>query len=76
MTDRLKGCVVVFERDIREDDAEAILHAIRMIKGIAEVEPNVSDADDYINQRRVLREVQEKLFEFTRDLDFQRHLRM
>jgi hypothetical protein len=34
MTDRLKGCVVTFDQDLRTDDAEAILNAIRMVKGV------------------------------------------
>jgi hypothetical protein len=34
MTDRHAGYVVVLERDIREDDAEVILSAIGMVKGV------------------------------------------
>jgi hypothetical protein len=33
MSDRLKGCIVSFDHDIREDDAEFYLNAIRAIKG-------------------------------------------
>ena len=34
MTNRLKGILVTLETDIREDDAESILNAIKMIKRI------------------------------------------
>jgi hypothetical protein len=34
MTDRYNSLTVVLDRDIREDDAEHILNAIRMIKGV------------------------------------------
>ena len=56
MTDRLKGCVVTFERDIREDDAEKVLNAILMIRGVASVDVSVADADDHMNRERVRRE--------------------
>lgn len=46
MTDRHSGYVVVLDHDMREDDAEAILNAIRMIKGVATVEPVVSSLLD------------------------------
>lgn len=43
MTDRYKGCTVVFDHEIREDDAEHLLNAIRMIKGVKAVEPHILD---------------------------------
>ena len=53
MTDRLKGVLVTFDRDIRVDDAEQILTAIRMIKCVADVSPIVSNTDDYMARVRV-----------------------
>lgn len=44
MTDRHAGYVVTLDRDIREDDAEAVLNAIRMVKGVASVTPVDGDA--------------------------------
>ena len=61
MTDRLKGCTVVFERDIREDDAEHILNAIRMLKGVLKVEPSISTADDWMAQERARHDIGQKL---------------
>ncbi len=52
MSDRLKGCTVIFTEDIRTGDAEAILNAIRMVKGVALVEPSVSTAQDWIAETR------------------------
>lgn len=63
MTDRLKGVTVVFDRDIRVDDAEAILAAIQMIKGVACVAPSISTSDDWMNRERVRIELVEKIFE-------------
>jgi hypothetical protein len=63
MTDRLKGCVVAFEADIREDDAEATLAAIRQIKGVVAVTPSVVTPDDWINRSQVRTELTEKVLE-------------
>jgi hypothetical protein len=44
MTDRHSGYVVVLAADVREDDAEeGVLNAIRMIRGVAGVEPVLAD---------------------------------
>jgi hypothetical protein len=39
MTDRIRSATVVFDHDIRIDDAEAILDALRMVRGVASVHP-------------------------------------
>lgn len=65
MTDRLNGCVVVFEKDIRVDDAEAILDAIRMVKGVLAVKADdgIVELGDYVAQERTRRELGAKLWE-------------
>ena len=62
MTDRMKGCVVSFDRDIREDDVELLVNAIKMIKGVLSVELSVADIDDHINRDRIRHDVQERLW--------------
>jgi hypothetical protein len=47
MTDRIIAYTVTLIREIRDDDAEAITNAIRMIKGVANVVPVVSDPNTY-----------------------------
>lgn len=39
MTARHAGYVIALEDDIREDDAEHLLNAIRCLRGVARVEP-------------------------------------
>lgn len=40
MTDRIRTITVVLERDVRiDDDAQTIIDAIRMIKGVQDVLP-------------------------------------
>ena len=63
MTNRIKGCTVVFERDIREDDAEAVLNAIRMVRGVLSVNPSLSTHEDWMAQERVKQEIGWKLWE-------------
>lgn len=43
MTDRHAGYLVTLSKDIREDDAEGILRAITMIRGVLAVEQVVSE---------------------------------
>lgn len=61
MTDRLKGCTVVFEQDIREDDAEYLMNAIRMLRRVLKVEPSLSTPDDYMAQERARHELGQKI---------------
>lgn len=61
MTDRYNALIVVLEQDTRSDDAEATIAAIRQIKGVLSVEPNVADSTDHIAQMRVRTEISEAL---------------
>lgn len=49
MTDRIKGFTVILEEPMREDDAEAIMDAIRCIRRVGKVEPHVCTGEDYMN---------------------------
>lgn len=62
MTTRLKGLTVVFEHDIREDDAEHIVNAIRMIRGVLKVLPVETTTDDIYVEERVRRELYKRVF--------------
>lgn len=57
MTDRLKGCWVAFDKDYREDDAQPILNAIRHIKCVAGVSPEITGPDDWIARCHVREEL-------------------
>jgi hypothetical protein len=62
MTDRHAGYVVTLDRDIREDDAEAILNAIRMIKHVASVEPVIADLNHQMAVMRASTDLHAKLW--------------
>ena len=63
MTDRLKGVYVAFEKDIRVDDAEATINAIKTMRNVLSVEPLVTDAVDWIAHERVTFELGQKLWQ-------------
>jgi predicted proteasome-type protease len=62
MTDRYNALTVVLDRDIREDDAELLINAIRMLRGVLAVDPHVSNVQDHVAAARVKRELTEKLY--------------
>lgn len=67
MTDRVKGFVVTLEKDIRIDDVEPLMQAIRFMRGVANVEPSISNTDDAINQSRIKSELREKMWHFIKE---------
>ncbi len=67
MTDRLKAFVVTLDHDIREDDADPILSALRMVRGVLSVDPVTATMDDDIARRRVRYELEMKLIEAIRN---------
>jgi hypothetical protein len=62
MTDRYHSLTVGLEYNIRKDDAEALINAILMIRGVIAVEGNVSDSSEWIAKKRVESEYSRKLF--------------
>lgn len=63
MTDRHAGYVVALDKNMREDDAQAILSAISMIRGVLAVKPVESDPMSEIAGIRVRREILRKMYE-------------
>lgn len=63
MTDRYNTLTVVLERDIRKDDAEALISAIQQLRGVLRVAGNIADPAAYIAEERAKREIGEKLWE-------------
>jgi hypothetical protein len=61
MTDRVGSFLVTLEGDIRVDDAEATLNAIRMIRRVISVEPLISNIEQQVAEGRVRRELGDKI---------------
>jgi len=67
MTDKLKGVWVAFDADIREDDAQSLIGAIKQLRGVSDVKGNVANAEDWINRRRIKTELWLQLNELFKD---------
>ena len=63
MTNRFHSLTVVLEHEIREDDAESIISAIRQLRGVIDVSGNVADMDTYLAIRVARHELRNKLFD-------------
>jgi hypothetical protein len=61
MTDRICLLTVCLERDIREDDAQPLIDAIMMLKGVLRVETKVSDPTIWVAEQRALRALGDKV---------------
>ena len=67
MTDRIKGFLVNFEKDLREDDIDLIKNAIGHIRNVRTVKPYVSGMEDYMLYERASSEIGDKLLKFVRE---------
>lgn len=56
MTTRHCGYVVTLAEDIRDDEEQAMVTALRMVRGVVSVEPVLTDHGQHIAQVRVHRE--------------------
>ena len=63
MSDRFHTLTVVLERDIRSDDAEQLLAAIRMMRGVMSVTGIVADFNSHMAEERARTELGKKLLE-------------
>lgn len=62
MTERYNFLTVALEADLRSDDAEALISAIRQLRGVADVKPNVRDGNSLTAETRVRADLTEKLW--------------
>lgn len=63
MTDRIKGLTVALNGDYRDDDVDAIVNAIMMIKGVAAVKKSITNHEDWINRIQIRHDIQSRLFD-------------
>jgi hypothetical protein len=66
MTDRIRHLNVVLDADYRDDDAEPIIAAIKMVRGVASVEEHVVEAQDILVREAVRSEIERDLYEAIR----------
>lgn len=62
MTDRYNHLTVALEQNTRSDDAEALIAAIKQMRGVLDVEPNVATPDSWVSDTRARQDLAEKLW--------------
>jgi len=68
MTDRINAFVVVLENDLRADEADETVIALRQIKGVLSVEAHVGGINDVIAESRVRMDLVTKLMRITEEI--------
>ena len=63
MTTRHSGYQIILDDDIREDDAEAVINALLMIKGVVKVIPIEAEYRDVMARTRRDSEWRQKLLD-------------
>jgi hypothetical protein len=66
MTDRYKGFLVTLDKEIRTDDAEHILTALKMIKGVQIVKPYINKGEDWMMYEKGYMDARIEIFELMR----------
>lgn len=63
MTDRINALTVVLDHDIRIDDVEPLVEAIKQLRHVQSVDPRVAEVSDHIAFARARTELSTKLWE-------------
>ncbi|HMG15529.1 MAG TPA: hypothetical protein VK590_08790 [Saprospiraceae bacterium] len=66
MTDRYFALSVALEKDIRDDDAESLLQAISMLRGVLKVSPLISSPENWVAEERARHELRMKLLDLVK----------
>ena len=53
MSNRINGFIVVLDKDYKDEDVEATISAIKQIKGVIAVKPNIVSANDHILREKI-----------------------
>lgn len=67
MTNRIHGLLVVLDTDLREDDAESLVTALRQLRGVCAVQPLVVDPGTHAARTRARIELTQKLWDVLKD---------
>lgn len=69
MSDRTNKLLVLLEEDMRIDDCEPLVNAIKSLKGVMDVTPDVLDnTSEYLAYQRARNRIAKKIYEFLKEL--------
>jgi hypothetical protein len=63
MTDRFHSLTIVLEKNIREDDAEGLIQAIRHMRGVLSVTGVVANLDSHMAEDRAKHNLGQQILE-------------
>jgi hypothetical protein len=63
MTNRIRVVTVILDQDYQDNDVQAILSAIRQIRGVDHCEPSVSTGNDQMSRSIATLELRRKVFQ-------------
>jgi hypothetical protein len=66
MSDKIKGFLVTFEKDISEENFEQVKNAVAHIRNVQSVKPYITKIEDYMLYERAQSELGNKLLAFVR----------
>ena len=67
MSDRHVAYTVVLEHELKDEDSERVIEAIRMLRGVADVVPVVADPGFYVARQQARHNLQRILFKALKD---------
>lgn len=62
MSDRINGFIVALDKECSDTAVQQTINAIKQIKGVVDVTPNIVDPRDHIAEMRVRQEMTTKIF--------------
>ena len=68
MTDRAHSITIVLARDVRVDDLEPLMEAMRHLRGVLSVSSVVSDPQSHMAEMRAKDDLRTKFFALTQTL--------
>jgi hypothetical protein len=66
MSDRYNSLIVFLEKDLKDEDAEPLIEAIKQFRGVLSVQPNVSNMLSILAEDRAKADLREKIWELLR----------
>lgn len=66
VTDRIKALTVILDQDYRDDDVQAIVHAIEQLRGVSSVTLVQATTDDYMARQVVGLKIERVIFDALR----------
>lgn len=68
MSNRINGFIVVLDKNYKDEDVEATISAIKQIKGVIAVKPNIVTSNESISKYQTKIEIVNKIYDFAQQI--------